>query len=227
MVDLFRSGRNVLPATGATLIAVTGVGLAASVPLAGALVEAPWLLVTFFAITTAVSTYLLSDAQLTNGWRTVQIFVLSSFSVVVFDAKGFGWSVAYAFSAALVGFSFIMLFDNVLWPDPAERHLLRMLVASAEKTRKRLVAVGRAYLEPPGASALPRSLLEGAMSTHLALVSRADREHLSPLRHARLLAAVSVSERMRLEVERLLSIAHEPLPHRIREMFKPQLQGNT
>ena len=30
-----------LPATGATLIAVTGVGLAASVPLAGALVEAP------------------------------------------------------------------------------------------------------------------------------------------------------------------------------------------
>jgi hypothetical protein len=67
MVDRLRSGRNVLPATGATLIAVTGVGLAASVPLAGALVEGPWLLVTFFAITTAVSTYLLSDAQLTNG----------------------------------------------------------------------------------------------------------------------------------------------------------------
>jgi hypothetical protein len=37
MVDRLRSGRNVLPATGATLIAVTGVGLAASVPLAGAL----------------------------------------------------------------------------------------------------------------------------------------------------------------------------------------------
>ena len=85
--------------------------------------------------------------------------------------------------------------------------------------------MGRAYLEPPRASALPRSLLEGAMSTHLALLSRADREHLSPLRHARMLAAVSVSERMRLEVERLLSIAHEPLPHRIREMFKPQLQA--
>jgi uncharacterized membrane protein YccC len=60
---------------------------------------------------------------------------------------------------------------------------------------------------------------------HLALLSRADREHLSPLRHAQVLAAVSVSERMRLEVERLLSIAHEPLPHRIREMFKPQLQA--
>jgi uncharacterized membrane protein YccC len=214
-----------LPATGAMLIAITGIGLAASVPLAGALVEAPWLLVTFFAIAAAASTYLLSDAQLTNGWRMVQILVLSSFWVVVFDAKGFGWSVAYAFSAALVGFSFIMLFDNVLWPDPAERHLLRLLTASAEKTRKRLAAVGRAYLEPAGVSVLPRPLLEGAMSAHLALLARADREHLSPLRHARLLAAVSVSERMRLEVERLLTIAREPLPHRIREMFKPQLQA--
>jgi len=66
-----------LPATGATLIAVTGVGLAASVPLAGALVEAPWLLVTFFAVAAAASTYMLSDAQLTNGWRMVQIFFFS------------------------------------------------------------------------------------------------------------------------------------------------------
>jgi hypothetical protein len=46
----------------------------------------------------------------------VQIFVLSSFWVVVFDAKGFGWSVAYAFSAALVGFSFIMLFTTSYGP---------------------------------------------------------------------------------------------------------------
>ena len=76
-----------LPATGAMLIAVTGVGLAASVPLAGVLVEAPWMLVTFFAIAAAASTYLLSDAQLTNGWRMVQIFVLSSFWVVVFDRQ--------------------------------------------------------------------------------------------------------------------------------------------
>lgn len=212
-----------LPANGAMLIAVTGIGLAASVPLAGALVEAPWMLVTFFAVAAAVSTYLLSDAQLTNGWRMVQIFILGSFWVVVFDPKGFGWSVGYAFSAALVGFSFIMLFDNVLWPDPAERLLLRLLAAAAEKTRKRLAAVGRGYLEPAGASALPRPSLEGAMSAHLALLSRADRENLSPLRHARLLAAVSISERMRIEVERLFSIAREPLPHRIREMFKPQL----
>ena len=118
MVVVSAPAAMMLPATGAMLIAVTGIGLAASVPLAGALVEAPWMLVAFFAIAATASTYLLSDAQMTNGWRMVQIFVLSSFWTVVFDAKDFGWSVAYAFSSALVGFSFIMLFDNVLWPDP-------------------------------------------------------------------------------------------------------------
>lgn len=139
-----------LPASGATLIAVTGILLAASVPLAGVLVEAPWMLVMFFAAAAALSTYLLSDAQLTNGWRMVQIFTLSSFWVVVFDYQGFGWSVAYAFAAAAVGFSFIMLFDNVLWPDPAERHLLNLLAAGAERTRMRLAAVGRGYLRSAG-----------------------------------------------------------------------------
>jgi uncharacterized membrane protein YccC len=214
-----------LPVNGVRLIAVTGIGLAASVPLAGVLVEAPWMLIAFFAIAVAASTYLLSDAQLTDGWRMAQIFILGTFWIVVFDPNGFGWSTAYAFAAALVGFSFIMLFDNVLWPDPAERHLLRLLAAGAETTRRRVGAVGRAYLEPAGASALPRPSAAGAMSAHLALLSRADRENLSPLRHARLLAAVSVSERMRLEVERLLSIAREPLPHRIREMLNTQLQA--
>ncbi len=214
-----------LPANGAMLIAVMGVGLAASVPLAGVLVEAPWMLVAFFAIAAAASTYLLSDAQLTDGWRMAQIFILSSFWVVVFDPAGFGWSVAYAFSAGLVGYSVIMLFDNVLWPDPAERHLLHLLAASAERTRERLAATGSAYLDTTGAKELPQPSMHGAMSAHLALLERANRENLSPLRHARLLAAVSVSERMRLEVERLLSIARESLPHRIREMFKPQLQA--
>lgn len=214
-----------VPATGITLIIATGIGLAVSVPLAGVLVEAPWMLIAFFASAAAASTYLLSDAQLTNGWRMVQIYFLSSFWIVVFDPQGFGWSVAYNFSAALVGFSFIMLFDNVLWPDPAERRLLHLLAANAEAMRKRLAVVGRAYLEPAGAVALPRVSLHGAMSTHLALLSRADRENLSPRRHARLLAAVSASERMRLEVERLLSVAREPLPHQVREQFKPQLQS--
>jgi hypothetical protein len=97
----------------------------------------------------------------------------------------------------LIGFSFIMLFDNVLWPDPAKRHLLHLLAASAEKTHKRLAAVGRAYLDPAGASALPRPMLEGAMSAHLALLSRADREHLRRAAAARVAPATPAANRHR------------------------------
>ena len=78
------------------------------------------------------------------------------------------------------------------WP-PARRGL-------ASGSRRWVAATSNRRARAP----LPRPSLEGAMSAHLALLSRADRENLSPLRHARLLAAVSVSERMRLEVERLL-----------------------
>ncbi len=213
------------PRRGAVLIAATGIGLALSVPLAGVLVEAPWMLIAFFASASALSTYLLTDAQLTNGWRMAQIFCLTSFWTVVFDPADLGWSAAYAFAAAVIGFSLIVLFDNVFWPDPADRKLLRLLAAGAESTRRRLRAVRHAYLDPAGSAPLPRSIVVGTMSAQLALLSRAEGEGLSALRHARLLAAVSVSERMRIEVERLLALAREPVPHRLREIYRPQLQA--
>src|SRR5262249_9281133 len=208
---------------GGMLILATGMGLGVSVPLAGVLVEAPWMLIAFFAFASALSTYLLTDAQLSNGWRMVQIFFLTSFWIVVFDPASLGWSAGYAFAAGVVGFSLIILFDNVLWPDPADRKLLRLLAGSAQRTRKRLIEIGRGYLDPPRSASLPRTAIVGTMSAQLALLSRAEREGLGALRHARLLAAVSVSERMRIEVERLLALAREPVPHRLRELYRPQL----
>src|SRR5215469_6359109 len=161
------------PRNGAILILATGIGLAVSVPLAGVLVEAPWMLIAFFAFASALSTYLLTDAQLSNGWRMVQIFFLTSFWIVVFDPASLGWSAGYAFAAGVVGFSLIILFDNVLWPDPADRKLLRLLAGSAQRTRKRLIEIGRGYLDPPGSASLPRTAIVGTMSAQLALLSRA------------------------------------------------------
>lgn len=214
-----------LPAAGTKLIAASAVALAASVPLAGILVEAPWLLLAFFAIVSAASTYLLTDAQLTDGWRMVQILFLTSFWIVVFDPAGFGWSVGYAFAGSFVAFALVMLFDNVLWPDPADRRLLHSVSVSVETIRERLAAIARAYLEPAGAAALPRRSLGGNLATHLALLSRADREGLSPRRHAVLLGAVGVTERLRLEAERLLSVARQAVPRRIRTLARPELQA--
>ncbi len=212
-----------VPRTGLALIGAAGLALVASMPLAGILAEAPWILLTFFALFAGASTYFLTDAQLINGWRLVQILFLTSFWIVVFDPGGFGWSVAYAFSGTTVALVLIMLFDNVLWPDPAERRLLHLLASATEATRERLATVGRAYLQ--SAAALPKPLQGGTMSVHLALLSRADRETLSPRRHAVLLAALSVHERMRLEVERLVSIARGDVPRDIRATLEPELRA--
>jgi hypothetical protein len=73
------------PATGMTLIFASAAALAASVPLAGVLVEAPWLHLCFVAAAVAGSTYLLSDAQLVDGWRQVQLFFVNTFWIVIFD----------------------------------------------------------------------------------------------------------------------------------------------
>lgn len=213
------------PAAGLTLIGATGAALLAAVPLAGALVEAPWLLLALFAAASGLSTYLFSDAQLTDGWRMVQILFLTTFWVAVFDPAGFGWSTAYAFAGASVAFVLVMLFDNVLWPDPAERRLHDSIAANLDAIRVRLAAVGRGYLQPTAATALPRPLLTGAMNAHLATLSRAEREGLSPRRHALLLEAVSVTERLRLEVERLLAIAREAVPRQSRQLIAPELEA--
>jgi uncharacterized membrane protein YccC len=215
------------PATGLTLIAATATAVTASVPLAGALVEAPWLLLTFFAVAAALSTYSFTDAQLTDGWRMVQILFLTTFWIAVFDPAFFGWSTAYAFAGASVAFVLVMLFDNVLWPDPAERRLLDSIAASVETIRARLAAVGRAYLErtPAAAAAGPHPSLSGAMNAHLALLSRAEREGLSPRRRALLLEAVGVTERLRLEVERLLMVAREAVPRQSRQLIAPELEA--
>jgi hypothetical protein len=78
------------PATGMTLIFASAAALAASMPLARVLVEAPWLHLPFVAAAVAGSTYLLSDAQLADGWRQVQLFFVNTFWIVIFDPEGFG-----------------------------------------------------------------------------------------------------------------------------------------
>lgn len=221
------SAAMMLPAVGLTIIGATAAAVVVTVPLAGVLVEAPWLLLAFFASASALSTYLLSDAQLTNGWRMVQIVSLTTFWIVVFDPAGFGWSMAYAVAGATVAVILVIVFDNVFWPDPAERKLLESVAASVETIRARLAVIGRAYVRsaPRGDPGLPRPMLAGAMSAHLDLLARAEREGLSPRRRALLLEAVGVTERLRLEIERLLSVASEAVPRQSRRLLAPELES--
>ncbi len=214
-----------LASKGLRLLAVSAISLAISVPLAGTLVETPWLLVPFFSLTAAAWSYHFTDAELTNGWRMIEVVFLTTFFIIIFDPKNFGWSVGYTFGGMCVAFSLVMLFDNVLWPDPAEARLRQLLTDATHAMRKRLAVVARAYLDPRGVAALPAASITGPLSVQLALLSRADHENLSPRRHALLLGGVSSNERRRLEIERLLGITREAVPRAIREWVKPELEA--
>lgn len=70
--------------------------LAASVPLCAILVEAPWLLLPFIGLLTALSTYFMVTRKLDSFALLMQVLVLDSFYGVVFGPGEFGWANAGA-----------------------------------------------------------------------------------------------------------------------------------
>ena len=100
----------------------------------------------------------------------------------------------------------IIAFDMVLWPDPAERKLLRSLADTLDRQCQRLAAIGRAYVDPLGvriASALPPF-----RSGRAAPVTRASQTRAQQSAARNCLARCSHDHRaLHIEIERLLAIA--------------------
>ena len=113
----------------------------------------------------------------------------------------------------------------VLWPDPAERKLLRSLADTLDRQRERFAAIGRAYLDPLGATVLPQPSLVSILPAQLPLLERARRELKNPQREAILLAAVTTTERLRIEIEQLLAIARDNVPRDIRARLRPEIEA--
>ena len=128
---------------------------------------------------------------------------LDTFYLCVFDPHNFGWSVAYTFSGMALAIGVLVAFDMVLWPDPAERKLLRSLADTLDRQCERLAAIGRAYLDPLGATVLPQPALVSILPAQLPLLERARRELNNPQREAILLAAVTTTERLHIEIEQI------------------------
>jgi len=209
----------------ALLILVEGVALALSHPLAGILAEAPWLMLSFFALETAAYAYLVSRLQLGAVWLMVQITFLGTFYVVVFAPNDFGWGLAYTFGGVTVAFLLMTLFDTVLWPEPAEAALLESLRECLERTRTRLRNVVHVFLDSDDASAVPAAPLISHLPAHLNLLSRAESERSDPHRDAVLLAFVTTIERIYVELARLTFVVGERTPRVFRDLFKPQLEA--
>jgi len=213
------------PVIALILILAEGAALALSHPLAGILAEAPWLMLSFFALETATYAYLVSRLQLGAVWLMVQITYLGTFYIVVFAPNDYGWAVAYTFGGVTVAFLVMTLFDTVLWPEPAEAALLESMGACLERTRTRLRAVVHGFLAPGGEYTVPPPRLISSLPTHLNLLGRAASERPDPHRDAVLLAFVTTIERIFAEMVRLTFIAAEHTPRVYRGLLEDELEA--
>ena len=222
---LFASSSLMTASQGLALVLAYAATLSASVPLAGILVDVPWMLLPFFGLATALGAYVLNKQKLPAAWLNCVVGFLDTFYLCIFDPDNFGWSVAYTFSGMSLAIGVIVVFDMVLWPDPAERTLLRSLADTLTRQRERLAAIGRAYLDPLAATVLPQPSLVSVLPTQLPLLERARRELNNPQREAILLAAVTTTERLRIEIEQLLAIARDNVPRDIRTRLRPEIEA--
>jgi uncharacterized membrane protein YccC len=205
-------------------LAVTGALLAASVPLAGILAEAPWLMLSFVGIFTALSTYQINTRKLGAIGLVWQVVTLDSFYAVVFAPGNFGWSDAALFGGCAIAFGLIAVFDTWIWPQPAEAVLLESLAASLDRMRVRFLQASTFYLDERAAQRPPEPPATSETPVQLELLDRAASEGIGAHRRGVLLGATTVVERLHIRVDRIAILAREELPRGVRTMIRPELE---
>jgi uncharacterized membrane protein YccC len=211
---------------GAFLIA-EALALAASVVMARALAETPWLMLPFIFAVMSFSTYLGTTRKLGAALLLIQVVCFDTFYGVVFAPGEIGWGAAGAFGGSAIAFGTIVLFDNWLWPDRGEEILLESLGASVARARSRLLEAANFYLDRQDAPRPPLPPPTSDLPAHMDFLNRAVAEGVSEHRHAILLAAITRVARINLEVDRLTFAARQNVPGEIRAMVRPEVQATV
>jgi uncharacterized membrane protein YccC len=208
----------------AWLIAVM-LALIAAVMMARAFAETPWLMLPFIFAWISFSTYVGMTRKLGAGMLVLQIVSLVILYTVVFEPEEIGWNAAAAFDGIAIAFGVIVLFDNWLWPDPGEPILIESLGASVARSRSQLLAASNCFLGGERVPRPPVSAPTPDLPTHMALLNQAVAEGASEHRRAILLAAITRAARINLEVDRVITTAHENLPRAIRNMVRGEIES--
>ena len=157
----------------------------------------------------------------------IQIVCLITFYSVVFGPQEIGWNAAASRldGSSAIAFGVIVLFDNWLWPDPGEPILIGFL---SERASRALV---RSFSRLPIFSRWRKHTSTAhcqhrlpTLPGHMALLDQAMAEGASEYRRAILLAAITRTARVSLEVDRLVTTARENLPREIRTMVPGEIQ---
>ncbi|MGC1678406.1 MAG: FUSC family protein [Candidatus Binataceae bacterium] len=218
-------GAMITPFKALRYVLVVGAGLALSVPLAGQLSEAPWLMLPFLFVAAFGFRYVMSASRLAYAWIVVEITFLTTFYLVVFDPHNFAVEVASTFGGVVISVILVALFDIVLWPNPADAELIVMLQHNLARTRRRLDMAGSAFFAPPGKSGVRIPGFLSDMPAHLALLERAAQEGATLQRRAVLLGAITLAERLHIAVDNLIVVAIDPLRRVARTMVQRQTEA--
>jgi uncharacterized membrane protein YccC len=198
--------------------------LAASVVSARSLAETPWLMLPFLFAVFSLSTYFGAIWKLGAFLLLIEVVCLNSFYGVVFTPDEIGWTAAGAFGGCVIAFGVLVVFDNWLWPDPAEANLIESLGNSLARARSRLLQASSFYLDnqsvtrpalPPPTSDLP---------AHMVLLDQAMAEGISKRRREILLVAIARAARIGLEVDRLVVTSRQDAPQGIRSMLRQEIE---
>jgi len=199
--------------------------LITSVLMARAFAETPWLMLPFIFAWISLSTYLGATRKLGAGMLVIQIVCLITFYDVVFSPDEIGWNAAASFDGSAIAFGVLVLFDNWLWPDPGEPLLMESLGTSVARARSQLLGATNFFLAGESAPRPPLPPPTSDLPAHLALLDQAIAEGASDQHRALLLAAITRTARINLEVDRLIATVRENLPRVIRTMVPGEIQA--
>jgi hypothetical protein len=198
--------------------------VAASVQASGMLVQAPWLTLVALFLSAAITIYLNAQLQLGALALIIQVVIFNIFYSVIYSPEQFGWQASSLYAGCVLAFGLVVLFDNWLWPDPAERILPEAIAASVARNRVRFVEAANYYVDDQAAKRPPEPPFTSGMTDQLALLERARAEGVSAYRGAVLLAAISREERVHIQIDLLAIAARVPVPRESRIMFRPEIE---
>ncbi len=199
--------------------------LITSVVMARAFAEAPWLMLPFVFVWISSSTYVGATRKLGAGMLVIQIVCLITFYDVVFSPQEIGWNAAASFDGSAIAFGVIVLFDNWLWPDPGEPILIESLGASVARSRAQLLEASNFFLAGESVPRPPLPAPTSDLPAHMALLDQATAEGASEYHRGILLAAITRTARVSLEVDRIVTTARENLPREIRAMLPGEIRA--
>ncbi len=147
--------------------------LIASVVMARAFAETPWLMLPFVFAWISFSTYVGATRKLGAGLVVIQIVCLITFYDVIFLPEEIGWNAAASFDGSAIAFGVIVLFDNWLWPDPGEPILMESLGASVARARSQLLEASNFFLAGESVPRPPLPAPTSDLPAHMALLDQA------------------------------------------------------